>query len=313
MTVHHHLAATPDTVHWGFFDATLPPVLSVDSGDTVTVTTVSGGADMFPRPGSGMDVLPEHRTIVARHVKRGPHIMTGPIYMRGAVPGDAIEVRIRKIALRQNWGYTLFRPGGGSLPDDFDAPHVWTIPLDLDRKIARLPWGGEMSLQPFFGNIGVAPAVALGSASSVVPREFGGNLDNKELLENCSLFLPVFNEGGLVSIGDGHGVQGDGELCGTAIETALEGTFELVLHKGLSLASPRAETPTHWMTMGFDPDLDEASRIAIRAMMSLLQGRANLTREAAYSYMSLACDVRITQLVNQSKGAHAMFPKSLIA
>jgi acetamidase/formamidase len=312
MPAAHTLRATPDTVHWGFFDGTLPAVLTIDSGDTVTVTTVSGGPDMFPAAGSGMDVLPEHPEIVQRHEKQGPHIMTGPIAVRGAAPGDALEVRIKDIQLRQNWGYTLFRPGGGGLPDDFSAPKVWTIPLDLERRVARLPWGGEMPLVPFFGNIGVAPAVDAGRATSIIPREFGGNLDNKELLPGASIYFPVFNEGGLLSVGDGHGAQGDGELCGTAIETALQGTFEIVLHKGMTLPRPRAETPTHWITMAFDPDLDEASRVAMREMMGLLKDKAGLEPEAAYAFMSLACELRITQVVNRSKGVHAMFPKALL-
>jgi acetamidase/formamidase len=158
----------------------------------------------------------------------------------------------------------------------------------------------------------VAPAVDAGRATSIIPREFGGNLDNKELLPGASIYFPVFNEGGLLSVGDGHGAQGDGELCGTAIETALQGTFEIVLHKGMTLPRPRAETPTHWITMAFDPDLDEASRVAMREMMGLLKDKAGLEPEAAYAFMSLACELRITQVVNRSKGVHAMFPKALL-
>ena len=157
---------------------------------------------------------------------------------------------------------------------------------------------------------GVAPPPAWGRITSIVPRAHGGNLDNKELIPGATLFLPIFVEGGLFSCGDGHGAQGDGEVCVTAIETALEGTFELILRPDLSLAYPRAETPTHFITMGMDPDLDQCVVVALRDMIKLICERSNLSREDAYTLCSLAADLRVTQTVNGSKGVHVMLDKA---
>ncbi|MYZ49641.1 acetamidase/formamidase family protein [Propylenella binzhouense] len=309
----HELRAGPETVHWGFFDAGLKPVLEVASGDTVIVTTCSGGEPLLPREGSGMHVLPEHREILARHRDPfGPHIMTGPIFVEGAEPGDVLEVRIKAIELRQDWGYNVIKPLAGAIPEDFgETLREIQIPIDIAAKIARTPWGIDLPLAPFFGNMGVAPPAAYGKITSMVPREFGGNLDNKDLVAGATVFYPVFNTGALFSVGDGHGVQGHGEVCVTAVETALRGTFELIVRKDMKLDLPIAETPTHLVTMAFDVDLDDAAKDAIRQMIRLLGERAGLPREDAYQLMSLACDLHVTQLVNGNKGVHAMIPKAL--
>jgi acetamidase/formamidase len=314
MPRHHTLLASADTVHWGYFDATLNPVLTVESGDTVTLTTISGGPELHPKPGNGLEILPEYAEVFARHVHRpGPHIMTGPIYVLGAEPGDSLEIRIKDIQLRQNWGYNLIRPLSGTIPEDFgETWRAIQIPIDINAGVAYPPWGGQLPLSPFFGNMGTAPPRAYGSVTSIIPRAFGGNLDNKELVAGTTLFLPVFNRGALFSAGDGHAVQGDGEVCVTAIETALRGTFEFILRKDMKLDLPRAETPTHLITMAFDVDLDQAAKQAVREMIKLLGEKTGLCREDAYSLMSLACDVRVTQLVNEHKGIHAMIRKSTL-
>ena len=288
MSKHHTLLAGPDTVHWGFFDASLAPVLTIDSGDTVTVTTISGSPDLLPQPGTDLEILPEYAQVYAKHVHRhGPHIMTGPIYVAGAEPGDTLEVRIKDIQLRQNWGYNLIRPLSGTVPEDFgDTWRAIQIPIDIARKVARPQWGGELPLSPFFGNTGTAPPAAWGRCTSVIPRAFGGNMDNKEFVAGSALFLPVFNRGALFSAGDGHAVQGDGEVCVTAVETALQGTFELTVRKDVRLTLPRAETPTHLITMAFDASLDHAAKQAVREMLKLLAELTQLSREDAYSLMS---------------------------
>jgi acetamidase/formamidase len=308
---HHRLTASPDTVHWGWFDAALKPVLTIDSGDKVTVETVSGGPASLP--GDGYYVPPELLEIHAKCQRRLPgHILTGPIAVRGAEPGDVLEIRILDIALRQDWGYTFIRPLAGALPDDFATGEQMIVALDRARKIGRLPWGLEIPLRPFFGVMGVAPPPAWGSISSIQPRAHGGNLDNKELIPGSTLYLPVHTSGGGLSLGDGHGVQGDGEVCTTAIETALEGTVEVILRKDLGLTYPRAETPTHHITMGMDPDLDSAARDALRRMIDLVTAASSLTRHQAFMLMSLTADVHVTQLVNEHKGIHVMLPKSVL-
>lgn len=223
-----------------------------------------------------------------------------------------LEVRIEDIQLRQDWGYNVIRPLAGTLQGDFHATRLLHIPLDLNAKVGKLPWGLELELAPFFGVMGTAPPPAWGRVTSIVPRAFGGNLDNKEMVAGATIFLPVFVEGGLFSCGDGHAAQGDGEVCVTAIETALQGRFTFILREDLAFAYPRAETPTHYLTMGMDPDLDRCAEMALRDMIVLIGEVAGLSREDAYTLCSIAADLRVTQTVNGSKGIHCMLAKKLL-
>lgn len=309
----HELKSSPATCHWGYFDARLKPVMEIDSGDRIVVETITGTPEVTPDPADFQ--VPSELFDVHRESSRplgSGHILTGPVAVRDAKPGDMLEIRILDIELRQDWGYNLIRPLAGALPEDFHETRLLHIRLDRDRKVANLPWGVDLPLAPFFGVMGVAPPPAWGMVSSIQPRAHGGNLDNKELVAGTTLFLPVWAEGGLFSVGDGHGAQGDGEVCVTAIETALRGTFEIVLHKGRSLSLPRAETETHYITMGMDADLDTAAKTALREMIALIQERANLSREDAYTLCSLAADLRVTQIVNQEKGIHVMLAKTAL-
>jgi acetamidase/formamidase len=308
----HHLHASPETCHWGYFDGSLKPVLTVASGDEVTIDTISGPPDVLPS-GSQFEILPELKDVHARCERMIPgHILTGPVALEGAEPGDVLEVEILDIKLRQNWGYNIIRPLMGTLPDDFQDFRLLNIPLDKERMIGRLPWGLDLPLAPFFGVMGTAPPLAWGRITSLVPRAMGGNLDNKELTPGAKLYLPVFIPGGNFSCGDGHGVQGDGEVCVTAIETALQGKFILRLRKDLRFTYPRAETATHYMTMAMDPDLDQCAVKALRDMIVLLGEKRNLSREDAYTLCSLAADLRVTQTVNGSKGIHCMIDKTIV-
>jgi acetamidase/formamidase len=310
----YRLPATAETVHWGYLDSKLPPVLRIKSGDRVIIETISGTPQIVTGADASFEILPDYELVFARHQRvMGPHILTGPIFIKGARPGDTLEVRILDIQLRQNWGFNLILPLNGTLPEDFrDTSRVLYIPLDRKLSTARMPWGAYLPLAPFFGVLANAPPSAYGQVTSLIPREFGGNLDNKELRPGTILFLPVFNEGALFSVGDGHAAQGDGEVCTTAIETALQGTFELTVRKDVRLQLPRAETATHYLTMAFDVDLDDAAKDALRDMLRLLGEKANLSREDAYTLVSLAGDVRVTQLVNGNKGIHVMVPKSVL-
>jgi acetamidase/formamidase len=313
MTTHHTLRAGPETCHWGYFDAGLRPVLRVASGDTVSVDCVSGAPEVMPGP--PFEVLPEQRAIHARLTPfaGGGHILTGPIAVEGAEPGDTLEIRIRAIDFRQNWGWTRIAPLRGTIPEDFPKRKLWHTAIDRQRGIGTTPFGMEIPLAPFFGVMGVAPKPAYGPVTTLIPREFGGNLDLKELVAGTTLYLPIWTQGGLFSVGDGHGVQGDGEVCVTALETALAGTFELILRKDLRLDMPRAETPTHHITMGLDEDLDDAAKQALRQMIKLLGELAGLAPEDAYMLCSLGVDFRVTQLVDGNKGIHGMLAKSLLA
>ena len=308
----HRLEAGPETVHWGYFDANLKPLITVDPGDEVTISTVSGPASVLPDKNSGLTVPDALREIHAKVQPKlaGPHIMTGPVAVRGAKAGQVLEVRIKAVDLFYDWGYNMIRPLGGALPDDFDRTRLIHIPMDRKRMVGKLPWGLELPLKPFFGVMVVAPPHNWGPVSSPPPRRNGGNMDNKELVAGTTLYLPIHVDGALFSVGDGHGVQGDGEVCITAIETGLVGTFELHVRNDMSLEWPMAETPTHIMTMAFDPDLDDAVVIALRDMIKLICARTNLSREDAYTLCSLAADLRVTQVVNGSKGIHVMLEKA---
>jgi acetamidase/formamidase len=309
----HRLDAGADTVHWGFFDATLKPLLTIEPGDTVVISSVSGAPWQLPSAASGFTV-PQALTDVHARVpqKLGPHMMTGPVAVRGAKAGQVLEVRIKAIELAYDWGYNFSRPLSGALPDDFDRVHLMHIPLDRTRMIARLPWGLELPLKPFFGVMVVAPPPNWGAVASPPPRRNGGNMDNKELVAGTTLYLPIHVDGALFSVGDGHGVQGDGEVCVTAIETGLIGTFELHVRDDMHLDRPMAETPTHVLTMAFDPDLDNAAVTALRDMINLICARTGISPQEAYALCSLAADLRVTQVVNGSKGIHVMLEKSTL-
>lgn len=308
---HHHLPSNATTVHWGYWDAARAPVLHVASGDTVTIDTLSGEPADLPADVSLL--LPEHREVHAGTVRgSGPHFLTGPIHVEGAEPGDVLEVRIHDIQLRQDWGWNLIEPLLGTLPDDFPVHRRLHIPLDRQKRTARLPWGLELPLDPFFGNFGVAPPAHYGRITSIIPREHGGNMDNRALTQGCTVYFPVFNRGALFSAGDGHAVQGDGEVCLTALETSLSGTFELTVRKDLKLGFPRAETATHYIAMGMNDDLDDAARQALREMIRWITELSGLPAIDAYTLCSLAADLRVTQMVDVNKGVHCMLPKTAL-
>jgi len=308
----HQLNPSVETCHWGFFDAKHPPALRVNSGDVVTIDTVTGAPEVLPDPAQ-FHIPPALADIHKKLTPVGPHILTGPVFVEGALPGDMLEVRIHEVTLSQDWGFNLILPLLGTLPHDYDEPRHVNIPLDVARNVARLSWGLELPLKPFFGVMGVAPPPGWGRVTSVAPQAFAGNLDNKELGAGATLFLPVFVEGALFSCGDGHGAQGDGEVCITAIETALKGKFEFIVRKDLTFRYPRAETPTHYITMGMDPDLDQCAVIALRDMIALVGEKAGLSHADAYMLCSIAGDLHITQTVNGSKGVHMMLEKTLLA
>jgi len=307
----HRLIASPQTVHTGFFDAALPPVLTIESGDTVVMNSTML---MDGRLRCGMsleELIAARRYYVERRL--GPHTLTGPIFIQGAEPGDVLEVRIQKFLLADG-GVNYHFPGEmgiGGLPEDFPDGQMKSFKLDLERMETIFSRGIVLPLKPFFGVMGVAPRPGEKRTSSV-PDYFGGNIDNKELVAGTTLFLPVQVPGALFSAGDAHAVQGDGEVDVTAIETAMEeAVLEFFVRKDLKLERPMAETPTHWITMGFHPDLDEAVKIALRDAIRFLSKSRGLTQDDAYALSSLAVDLRVTQIVDGNKGIHAMIPKTI--
>jgi acetamidase/formamidase len=309
------LLPTPKTIAWGYYDATTPPVLKVRSGATVEVQTlITSSPKRLEAAGVPPgEVEPALRQIHEQVKDKGPggHILTGPIYVEGAEPGDTLEVRIKAIKLAIPYAYNGFGPGRGFLPEDFPYARMKIVRLDAARMVGRFADGIEIPLRPFFGSIGVAPPEVSGRISSAPPWVHAGNLDNKELVAGSTLFVPVHARGALLLVGDGHAAQGNGEVDITALETSLAGTFELVVRKDLHLRWPRIETPTHLITMGLHEDLMEATRLAVREMIALLVSEKHLSRDDAYMLTSVAADLAITQLVDGNKGVHAALPKAV--
>jgi acetamidase/formamidase len=311
----YKLKATPKTVAWGYYAANTPPVLRIHSGDSVEVETLitNSPARLEAAGVAPADVEAALRDIYREVTDKGPggHILTGPVYLEEAEPGDTLEVRIRSIQLAIPYGYNTFRPGAGFLPDEFPYARTKIIPLDRERMIARFSPGIEIPLRPFFGSMGVAPPENLGRISSGPPWFHAGNIDNKEFVAGATLFIPIHARGALFQVGDGHAGQGNGEVDITALETSLTGVFQFVVRKDLHLRWPRGETPTHYITMGMHEDLREAARLAVEEMIDFLVTEKHLTREDAYMLTSVAADLSITQLVDGNKGVHAMIAKSI--
>jgi len=307
----HRLSASSSSTHWGYFDPELEPVLEIKDGEIVEIGTVSGGPEVLPL--TDYTVSDHHRDIlneVTRRMLPG-HILTGPIAIEGAEPGDVLEIKILDIALAADWGWNIIRPTLGTLPEKFPSARLIHVGIDQESGRLSLPWGMELNARPFFGVMGVAPPLEWGVQSSIEPRAFGGNLDLRHLVPGATLYLPVFRPGALFSIGDGHAIQGDGEVCLTAVETALKGVFQFTLRRDMELDGPFAESESHYITVGLDPDLDDAAKSALWNMICLLEKRHGMSTEDAYSLFSMAGDLHITQLVNRSKGVHGILSKSL--
>jgi acetamidase/formamidase len=307
------LKATPETVHWGYLDAAVEPVMQINNGECVRIECITCSPDWMPPKDSGFDILQDLTECHAK-VKKGSgnHLFTGPVYINGAEIGDVLKVEIDDITIRQNWGWNLFRGYMGTIPEDFPYMNLTHIPLDLQNNYALMKSGFKIPLNPFFGQLAVAPGAVYGRQNSKEPREFGGNLDCKELTSGSTIYLPVWNKGALFSTGDGHAAQGDGEVDGTAIETSLAGTFTFSVLKNQGWNLPRAETKTHYITFGLDPILDNAAKQALKEMIAWIVAKTNCHKNDAYALCSFAGDLHVTQTVNNVKGIHMMIAKSIV-
>ena len=312
----HQLAATPSTVAYGYYWSEAKPAIRVQSGDIVEVETMLTNTPTgLERIGVRPEDVPQNlRDIVTQDTGalRGPggHILTGPIYVAGADSGDVLEVRIQSITLPIAYGYNGC---SGFVRELCERRGSTLIQMDRQKMTAEIVPGIVVPLRPFFGSIGVAPAPALGRVSSNPPSKHAGNLDNKELVAGTTLYIPVFVQGALLEVGDGHAAQGDGEVDQTALETNLRGRLQLVVRKDMKLEWPRAETPTHWITMGTDTSLVIATKTAVKEMVRFLQETQRITQTQAYQAASMAADLRITQLVDGNVGVHMMIAKSYLA
>ena len=321
-----HLRSVPGNVTWGLIPANAPPVLRITSGQTVRIDTVSqqgitAGIDpveFFGAAGIDPDRVLDDVKQIYRNVKREPgaggHVLTGPIYIDGAHPGDMLEVRVLDIEFRIDYGVNNSGPGMGAAPELLTEVARNIIRLDIARGVAKFSPRIELPLAPFMGIMAVAPPPAQAPANTRPPGAFGGNMDLKTLTRGSTLYLPVFNDGAQFFTGDGHGLQGDGEINGTAIEISLTPTLQFIVHPGAGRAMnwPRAEDRDNHYVMGMDTDLDEAARLAIRESVAFLQAHAGLSAADAYALTSLAVDFRIGEAVNHVKMVYGVIPKRLL-
>jgi acetamidase/formamidase len=311
----HRLPATPRTVAYGYYWAEAKPVLTIASGDVIDVETmITNNPTRLEQAGVPPNEIQQSlRDIVAQVTDRGPggHILTGPVFVQGAEPGDVLEVKVLSVDLAIPYGYNGC---SGFIRElcDRSQPTTRIIRLDAARMIGQFAPGIDVPLKPFFGSMGVAPPPSRGRVSSNPPDIHAGNLDNKELVAGTTLYIPVHVPGALFEVGDGHAAQGDGEVDQTAIETSLRGRLQLTVRKDLKLEWPRGETPTHWITMGMDTSLTKSTRIAVEQMVKLIMEKKGLSQTAAYQLASIVADLRITQLVDGNVGVHMMIAKGFL-
>ena len=345
--VEHHLPSRPETVTWGWFPVDRPPVLTIRSGDTVRIDTLThAGATQDDDPDTYLgslgvesdEILPDVRDFWASRADRqregrSGHVITGPIYIDGAEPGDMLEVQILDFETRVPYGVNNTGPTSGVFGPTYPGTRMDDPPLDTPRErhlIRTAVVGGRevalfsenihVPLAPFLGIMAVAPAdpsvgqpgvTVTGVQSSRPPGAFGGNLDVKDLTAGTTLYLPVFQPGARFYSGDPHSAQGDGEVSGTAIEQSLTGVFRFILHKGQTIAGPRAETDTHYIMMGIDLDLDRALRMAVSEVVSFLVAEHGLTPGKAFSLASIAVDFHVAEAVDLTQVVSGKIPKSL--
>jgi acetamidase/formamidase len=322
------ITLTPDNSAIGNYPAQRKPVVTVKSGQTVRFEGGGGNrwgdqdAKSWIKENNIAMTRDQARVIdeVERTIKdttryagiQNGHLLLGPVAVEGAMPGDSIEIRIMSVVPRLPYGTVGMRPGSGGIPDAVPAPFMRVVGIDLARNVGVFEPGIEVPLGPFMGVMGMMPPAEEGTnRRSGPPGVFGGNLDCKELVAGTSLFLPVFHPGGLFYTGDSHAAQGDGEVTVNAIETANTAVFQFVLHKGKKITAPRAETPTHYIAFGLDPDLDNAMTMAIHETNAYLADLKGLDFSRAFALSSIGVDFRVTQVVDGTKGIHAMIPKKL--
>ena len=320
-----HVGSTPQTVSWGHLPAGRQPVLRVRSGQTVSIDTIShqgvnNGMDpikFFDAGGIAPgEVLPDALEIYhkADHPKNaGAHVLTGPIYVESAEPGDMLEVRILDLKFRVPYGVNNSGKGTGVLPDVHAQPYPKIIRFDLQRRVALFAPGIEIPLVPFMGIMTVMPPDPL--ANTRPPGIYGGNMDFNRLTAGSSLYLPVHQAGALFYTGDSHAVQGDGEINGTAIESSLTPVLQFIVHKGVgrSMKWPRAEDAQNYYVMGMDADLDVALKEAAQETLAFLQRERGLSAADAYSLASIGVNYVVAEAVDGVLMVYGAIPKKIFS
>jgi acetamidase/formamidase len=313
----------PENMVWGYFGADVPPVYKAKNGDIIEIQTVNPSGvsrtnpdDFYSKNNLPIDQHAQEVIAILRNVKPEPsgirgHMLTGPVYIDGAQPGDTLEIRILDLAFPASFGVNSVWPGGGGIPDAVTTRETFVYRYDTKRMTASCVAGVDIPLKPFMGVMALSPPADMGHQSSIPPNFFGGNLDIKHLTKGSTLYLPVSVPGGLFTAGDGHGAQGNGEVSGVAIETALTLTAKFIVHKGKTLKQCRAETPTHFIAIGLDKDLNKAMKNALSEAVAFIKDELGFTFNEALSIASTGVDFEVSQVVDQTLGVHAMIPKSI--
>jgi len=342
----HYVPSRPENVAWGWFPLDKSPVLTIGSGDTVRIDTLShAGATQDENPVTFLGSLGVERDEILQDVLdfwasresrpregRAVHVITGPIFIDGAEPGDMLEVQILELEPRVPYGINstgstsgVFEPAhpgtrpGDPLLDIQPMRHLIRTGMVAGRDVAFFAPDIHVPLAPFLGVMAVAPSPLVGQPGVMVPGvqssrppgSYGGNMDVRDLTVGATLFLPVFRPGALFYAGDPHSAQGDGEVSGTAIEQSLTGVFRFIVHKGSSIRAPRAETDTHYVSMGIDVDLDRALQMAVREVLDFLVEEKGLTRDKALSLASIAVDFHVAEAVDLTQVVSGRIPKSV--
>jgi acetamidase/formamidase len=313
----HRLEATPQTVVIGYFDARTKPALRIASGDIVDFDTLitSDPQELESNGLPAVEVQRSLRDITSQVTDKGPgdHILTGPIFVEGAQPGDVLEVRILSVDLAIPYGYQACSESWTFVPRNCEDPKFRIIELDRQKRTASPAPGIVVPLQPFFGIMGVAPSRTAGRISSNPPGLHGGNIDNRRLVAGTTFYLPVNADGALFEVGDGHAAQGDGETGGTALETSLRGRLQLIVRRDMHLRQPRGETSTEFITMGAASDLTAAAKLAVQDMIDLLIEKGSLSRSEANRIAGIAADLHVSEVADEKVGAYMTLPKSVFA
>ena len=319
----HVVPTVPENMVWGFFGADVPPIARVKNGAVVEIQTVNPSGvsrtnpeEFYTKNNLPIDAHAQEVVAIMKNVKPEPsgirgHMLTGPVYIEEAEPGDMLEIRILDLRFPADFGVNSVWPGGGGIPDAVTTRETFVYRYDAKRKVAYFNDGVEIPLKPFMGVMALSPPPETGRVSSIPPGFFGGNLDIKHLVKGTTLYLPVSVPGGLFTTGDGHGAQGNGEVSGVAIETALTLTAKFIVHKGKTLKQPRAETPTHFIAIGLDKDLRVAMKNALTEATTFIKDELGFTFNEALSIASTGVDFEVSQVVDQTLGVHAMIPKSI--
>ncbi|WP_042146415.1 acetamidase/formamidase family protein [Paucisalibacillus sp. EB02] len=306
----YRLEPDSDTLH-GFFSKDLDPVLTIHSGDTVIFRTLDSAWGLEKRSDPGKprkkftELKPERKT------NQFGHALVGPVYIQDAKPGDTLEITINEI-VPGSWGWT----SAGGFPSYWnerlglvqEEEVLLDFELDVEKMVGTSQFGNfdyNVELRPFMGIMGM-PSDEEGQLSTFVPRYSGGNIDCKELQVGSTLYLPISVKGGLFSTGDGHAVQGDGEVAGPALECPMERvSLTFKTREDMKINRPRAKTESGWITMAFHENLEEAMWLALSDMLDLMTELYTISRTEAYAYATMVVDLRVTQIVNFSKGVHA--------